>query len=165
MSLAPAPTATTIPETDTSAMRLWHFTCADHGLAGIEAAGGVIEPNVHPLLPELGAVIWLTEDEALADPEAIGFIPGEQPWRVTNDRWLRCDRTAVRYEVPTAGAMWWPFVRGRCDARVVRDLEHHGKPHTWWVLFAPVTVDRPIGRTIEGAVAVEATERRVGVAR
>jgi len=143
-------------------MDLWHFTCADHGLVGIETAGGVIEPNVQPLLPELGPVIGATEDAELADPGAIGFKAGEQPWRVTGDRWLRCDRTAVRYELPTAGAMWWPFVRGRCDPSVVADLEHHGKPHTWWVLFSPVIVGRPTGRTAAGRTAIEATPRHQG---
>lgn len=142
-------------------MKLWHYTCADHGLVGIEAAGGVLQPNAHPLLPELGAVVWATEDETLADPAAVGFAPGALPWTLAK-RLLHCDRTAVRYEVPTAKATWWPFVRGRCEPAVVADLESYGKPHEWWVVFGPVAVARPVGRTAAGQAAVDRIARMDG---
>jgi hypothetical protein len=43
---------------------LWHYTCADHGAPGIDRTGE-LRPNRHPLLPELGPVVWLTD---LTDP-------------------------------------------------------------------------------------------------
>jgi len=141
-------------------MELWHYTCPDHGLVGIQAAGGLLRPNRHPLLPELGAVVWATEDGELDDPRAIGFTAGETAWNVL-DRWtLSCDRSAIRYQVPTHRAVWWPLVRRRCDPMVVADLESYGRPDTWWVLReAVVALGPPWGRTGPGRAAVEATSR------
>lgn len=112
---------------------LYHFTCRDHGAPAIDAAGHLV-PRRHPLLPGLGPLVWLTD---LPDPprDALGL---------TSDV-LSCDRMAVRYEASTdiiPDLTWWPFLRDRGDAEVVRDLESYGSPLHWWVARGNVPIRR-----------------------
>lgn len=104
---------------------LYHFTCGDHGVPGIEVDGH-LRPNEHPLLRNLGPVVWLTDLAEPTKPDAIGLT----------SRYLQCDRMAVRYVVyrdDVPGLVWWPFVRQGCDPGVVADLERYGWPTRWWL--------------------------------
>lgn len=101
---------------------LYHFTCRDHSQPVIDEVG-YLQPKLHPLLPELGPVLWLT-DTAEPERDAVGLTS------------RTCDRMQVRYVVPAdtvPGLAWWPILRGQCDPRVVRDLESYGQPLHWWV--------------------------------
>jgi hypothetical protein len=117
-------TTVTIPKV------LYHFTCL-HSVPGITRTGR-LRPWAHPLLPELGPVIWLTDLAAVDRPEVVGLD------RVT----LECDRTEFRFSVAadSPGVSWWPFVRDRCQPSVVADLEHLGWPSRWWVGTEPITI-------------------------
>lgn len=111
---------------------LYHYTCA-HSVPGILRAGMVLRPHEHPLLPELGPVVWLTDLAPLARPRAVGLGPGR----------LACDRTEFRFDATAtdiAGLSWWPRVRDRCQPRVVAQLEAFGWPERWWIATEPVTV-------------------------
>jgi hypothetical protein len=111
---------------------LYHYTCL-HSVPGILRAGMVLRPHVHPLLPELGPVVWLTDLAPLVEPRVIGIDP-ESPL---------CDRTEFRFDAMAtdiAGLVWWPRARGRCQPGVVADLEQFGWPERWWIAREPVTV-------------------------
>lgn len=110
---------------------LYHYTCVDHGQPGIEH-DQKLRPNPHPLLPELGPVVWLTDLAELLNVETVGLT----------SQFTKCDRTAVRYEVRrnANGVVWWPFVRGMCNKSVVADLERDGQPTHWWVCTRPIAV-------------------------
>jgi len=113
---------------------LYHYTCRD-AMAGI-ARDRRIVPHVHPWLPELGKVIWLTDVEgfALTTPEQIGLTSNV----------LRCDRTEFRYAINTAmidGLRWWPRARRRCDPLLVSALERHARPSRWWVTSTAIPDD------------------------
>lgn len=109
---------------------LYHFTCA-HGHAGVER-DGFLAPHAHVLLPELGPLVWLTED-----PEPDRLAVGLSSTIIT------CDRMAHRYDVApetVPDLTWWPFVRDRCAPAVVADLERYGRPSTWWLARSPVLI-------------------------
>lgn len=111
---------------------LYHYTCC-HSVPGILRAGMVLYPHEHPLLPELGPVVWLTDLEALTNVRAVGLT----------SETIGCDRTEFRFAATAtdiAGLSWWPRVRGRCRPRVVDDLEAFGWPERWWIATEPVTV-------------------------
>ena len=113
-------------------MSLYHFTCVDHGHPAIQASG-VLRPNLHRLLPELGPIVWLTD---LAEPtrDAVGLTSVH----------LSCDRLAVRYELrqgAVADLQWWPFVRERCAPNVVADLQRFGLSSHWWITGKPVPLE------------------------
>lgn len=106
---------------------LWHFTC-DHGHDGLGKAG-TLRPNRHPLAPDLGPVVWLTDDP---DPErdAVGL---------TSSVFLTCDRLQFRYRVLGASrCMPWSAVRRLVSSSVLHDLESFGKPETWWISRKPL---------------------------
>jgi hypothetical protein len=111
---------------------LYHFTC-HHGMAGIERAKRLI-PHEHPLLPELGPVVWLSDiSEGAFAPYALGLTSNT----------LDCDRTEFRYAVPTEDVkpLWhWPEVRRRCERDAARDLEVGGWPRHWWLSPNPIRV-------------------------
>lgn len=112
-------------------MRLYHFTCRDHGEPGIRR-DGFLRPNPHPLLPNLGPVVWLTDLE-VPDRFALGLTR----------TFIRCDRTEIRYSLYTdalEGLSWWPFVRQGCPPAAVADLERNGRPLHWWVCREPAKV-------------------------
>lgn len=116
---------------------LYHFTCSDHGMPGIER-DGYLRPNPHPLLPELGPLVWLTDLSGFDDPVVTGLTSGT---------FVTCDRTEIRYPVFKAeidDLHWWPFIRSRCRDRVVlADLERYGWPTYWWVARCRVPVRAP----------------------
>ena len=108
---------------------LWHFTCT-HGYRGI-GARGVLQPRRHPLMPRLGAVVWLT-DQSMPDRDAVGL---------TSEVYLTCDRMQYRYRaLDTSRARPWHELRDRAPDAVVADLERYGDPGSWWLARAPVPV-------------------------
>jgi hypothetical protein len=114
-----------------SDLRLFHFTCADHGRAGIDR-DRLLRPNQHPWLDE--PVVWLT-DLDIAHVEALGLA----------SHTLGCDRTAWRYEVAPAAiddAMPWMDYRRRLTPALRRAFEESdgAMPRHWWVS----SVDLPI---------------------
>ena len=112
-------------------MRLYHYTCRCHGLAGI-APAGLITPRLQPLLP--GAVlIWLT-----TQPAASAWDLGLASQIVT------CDRSTVRLTAAAAreDVEHWPSWAARHDipAALTEILEFGGRPQTWYVCETPVAV-------------------------
>ena len=103
---------------------LYHFTCLDHGLAGIESAGE-LRPNEHPMIGF--RLIWLTSDP---DPvrDAVGLT----------STFLTCDRTAARCTVTdTAHCLKW---HGSNYRRLVHPANlaaledpRWTRPDTWWI--------------------------------
>lgn len=104
---------------------LYHFTC-NHGFEGIRKTN-VLLPNAHPLMLNLGAILWLTD---LSEPtkEAVGL---------TNS-WTTCDRLAYRYIVRCKAAAHWSKVRQRAPKDIVETLESYGQPEHWWIVRRPV---------------------------
>jgi hypothetical protein len=112
---------------------LYHYTCAEHGAVGIER-DGIIKPNRHPWLRDLGPLVWLTDlDHAYAAP--LGLT-----------RYLvSCDRTAIRYPVfssDIADLVFWPHLSGvaRDRAAVARLEAPPAWPSRWWVARCVVPV-------------------------
>lgn len=108
-------------------LNLYHFTC-DHGHAGI-ARTGILLPNIHPFMRNLGALLWLTD---LAEP------PSRESVGLTSS-WTSCDRLAYRYSVRTRAAVHWFDIRGRAPKDVVETLESFGQPEHWWIARRPLT--------------------------
>lgn len=104
---------------------LWHFTC-DHGYAAI-GKRGLLRPNRHPLMPELGAVVWLTCD-AMPDRDDVGLTSAS----------LSCDRMAYRYRAKALEAVQWASVADLVRPAVRADLERFAEPAMWWVSITPV---------------------------
>jgi hypothetical protein len=107
---------------------LWHFTC-DHRAPGILAVGALV-PMRHFWLPEMAAVVWLTDQ---ADPrrDDVGLTM----------RLVQCDRMAHRFRVIDASTcVPWRSVRHLGLRRLVDELEAFGDPATWWVSTLPVPV-------------------------
>jgi hypothetical protein len=104
---------------------LWHFTC-DHAHAAI-GNRGLLRPNAHPLIPELGPVIWLTSDPS-PTRDAVGL----------SSTYITCDRMAYRYRAVDPEVVPWADARRNVDPRVVTVLESHGDPGTWWLASASV---------------------------
>ena len=108
--------------------RLWHFTC-DHGNRGLGLSGR-LRPLKHPMMPELPAAVWLTDDPS-PSREDVGL----------SSKFLSCDRILFRYKVIRARrVMPWSEVRGRVSVDVVTDLESFSRPASWWLSFGPVKV-------------------------
>ena len=109
-------------------VRLYHYTCADHGKPGIDR-DGLIWPSFHWRLGE--RLAWFTD---LAEPDALAL-------GLTSVT-LPCDRTRVRYEVaaPESCVPWWQFARD-LPREVREDMEcAPGLPRHWWVSREPVPV-------------------------
>lgn len=125
---------------------LYHYTCAQHGEAGIRRNGKVL-PHYQPLLGY--PLLWLTDLDT-PDMWALGL---------TNYS-LCCNRTEVRVSVAphddsgnTLVAPWWHFARDHVD-RFVRDLlEDKGLPLRWWVSLAPVKATGMIATSVLSAHA------------
>lgn len=108
-------------------LRLYHYTCAEHGRPGIEAAKHV-RPFPQPLLRK--NLSWFTDME-LPDRQALGLTQAT----------LCCNRTEYRVTVNTTGSgivPWWHWQHGKVQ-RVIREvLELDGLPMHWWVSELPV---------------------------
>jgi hypothetical protein len=114
-------------------MRLYHYTCLDHGDPGIQR-DGFLRPNYHPLIR--ARLLWLTEME---QPHELGL-------GLTSHS-LSCERWRVRYEVNTSHAeRYLRWVQRRQLPRGVRDdLEHYGMPRSWWIATTAIpVVDRVV---------------------
>jgi len=105
---------------------LWHFTC-EHGAAGI-GRRGTLKPHAAPHMPELGAIVWLTDNSSPTSRYDLGLT----------SRLLRCDRMAYRYRVSAPDAIPWAGVSHRLPVQLCADLESLADPSTWWVSFVPV---------------------------
>lgn len=105
---------------------LYHFTC-DHGRVGI-ARTGVLLPNVHPFMPYLGPLLWLTDFAEPPTRESVGLT----------SNWTSCDRLAYRYIVRCKAAVPWFRIRTRVKGDVVATLESFGQPEHWWVVRRPL---------------------------
>lgn len=105
-------------------MRLYHFTCLDHGYKGIQRSRE-IRPNPagNPMLPSWPPVIWLTD------------LPAPSKWDVglTSER-LTCDRLEIRYTVDVEALSFAEARRRwRIDLSTFIDLTSYGNPTHWWV--------------------------------
>jgi hypothetical protein len=106
---------------------LYHFTCG-HGYSGIEESHR-LRPNLHPFMPSLGPLLWLTDLAMPETPESVGL----------QSTWITCNRMTYRYIVRTGAARHWFEVRGRAPKDVVVSLEAYGQPNHWWVARRPLT--------------------------
>lgn len=109
-------------------MRLYHYTCKDHGQPGIDRTG-LLKPNPQLFLA-LPPVVWLTDLPTADDAMGLGLT----------STYLKCDRTAVRYVVETEKAVWWPTVAKGLPDDVVGDLERYGCPEHWYLAFVDLEV-------------------------
>lgn len=108
-------------------MKLFHFTCADHGEPGIRRER-TVRPNWHPFFS--AQIAWFTDDPA-PDPDAVGLTSNMQ----------HCDRMAYRVTVPDhADIVPWRLstLRATIPLGAVRDLERYGDPDHWFVSVYPV---------------------------
>ena len=113
--------------------RLYHFTC-DHGHDGL-GTNGTLQPQPHPLLPQLSALTWMT-----TDPN-----PTRDDCGLTSTM-LDCDRMEYRYRVTDRRhCIPWARLRQLATSDVLAILESYGKPDTWWVARTPIPVvlDQP----------------------
>lgn len=104
---------------------LYHYTC-EHSAKSI-LAEGELHGNEHPLMPEAGPIIWLTDME-VPDRLALGLT----------SRLLRCDRTAHRFAVRTDRAQHWPVAARRPELAAARRLLEFApgvRPAHWWVVL------------------------------
>lgn len=108
---------------------LWHFTC-EHAAASIDRSG-ILLPNPHPLLPEIGPVVWLTNWRT-AGRDALGLT----------SETLTCDRMEVCYSVIAPLAVPWAWVRDDLDPEAVAALERFSRPETWRLSLVPVSASR-----------------------
>lgn len=112
-------------------MSLYHYTCVDHGRAGI-GDEGLIVPAAHLTdrdLPWMSHLVWLT-DLPVPQREALGLT----------SRFARCDRTAHRYRVTGGDVVaWWRFARA-IPREVREQLEgaEGARPVHWFVSAEPV---------------------------
>jgi hypothetical protein len=109
--------------------RLYHFTCLDHGLPGIERDQALMPQRQH-ILPG-HRLIWLTDLELPPDPHLLGLgkaLPDS------------CDRMAVRFTVETRFALPWRDYAAvqRIDPRKVFEVEVYRSPEHMWVCPAPI---------------------------
>jgi len=123
-------------------VKLYHFTCEDHGLPGIQRDGALV-PQPQHLLDGI-RLLWLTDLALPRDPDLLGLskaLPGS------------CDRLAARFTVQTRLAVpWRDFVAlHRLDPDAVACLERYRTPEHWWVCGVPLrryVLDRPVIRRL-----------------
>lgn len=118
-------------------MRLFHYTCDDHGLPGIQATGR-LQPMPYknsaaramklPEPPVKLQVLWLTDVVDPGDGQPIGL----------RGLYTDCNRLAARFIVRTDDAVRWTDWAEARDIttdnywRWALELGH--KPERWWVL-------------------------------
>jgi hypothetical protein len=108
-------------------LTLYHFTCS-HSKQGIERTGTLI-PNLHPFMPNLGPLIWLTDQPEPPSRESVGLTS-----KITS-----CDRMQYRYTVRSSASVSWAEIRGKAPAEVVASLESFGQPEHWYVARRTLT--------------------------
>lgn len=110
-------------------MTFFHYTCA-HSVAGIRN-DGLLRPNVHPLFPEVGGLVWLT-DLDVPDTYALGLT----------SLFLQCDRTEYRVVVDPADTVRWPVFARRIPRTARWELESApgALPMHWWLAAVEVPV-------------------------
>lgn len=124
---------------------LYHYTCTEHGEAGIRKRREVL-PRMQPMLGY--PLLWLTDLDT-PDRWALG-LTSSTPC---------CDRTEVRVSVASHGnnggttvVPWWFYARNMVD-RYVRDLyEDTGLPLHWWVSLEPVAATAMIATSVLAAM-------------
>lgn len=112
-------------------MILWHYTCA-HAAPKIEAAG-MLYGSAHRMMPQLGAIVWLTDLDVGARAQ-LGLPPIQDG----------CDRVAYRVQVelesPLRWARWarrnlpraqWSAVEMNCPGSLIAQ---------WWLSLDPVPI-------------------------
>ena len=108
-------------------LRLWHFTCADHGRKGI-GKRGMLLPNWHAFLG--ASLLWLTTEK---HPDRFASGLGQSV--------AKCDRMAYRYSITdTRDCEPWlaSKARSKAPAEAVEALESYGDPEHWWIATVPV---------------------------
>lgn len=110
-------------------MRLYHYTCSDHGKPGIER-DKVVRPgaDLGVDLPQ-SKFAWFT-DLDVPHREALGLT----------DRIAKCDRTAHCYVVDSPKVMAWMTVRRALPRYFVDALESTpgAMPRHWFVSAEPI---------------------------
>lgn len=113
-------------------MRLYHFTCLDHGATSIER-DGLIRPGSHLGidLPQ-SMFAWFTDLDA-TPREALGLT----------SQVAKCDRMARRYTVKPDRIFPWMLIRKTLPWHFVEALEstEGAMPRHWFVSAEPVEVD------------------------
>lgn len=115
-------------------MRVYHFTCADHGADPIRREGLRVGRMLYILggvaFPWSDAFSWATTD---ADPAA-------QTWATRN--LVTCDRTTVRFtlDVPSAWVIPWSVFRQAWpgDHHGLREFEGNHNTIHWRLVRLPV---------------------------
>lgn len=113
-------------------IQLFHYTCVDHGLVGIEADGWVTKPNPQQMLNGM-PLTWFTP-LMKPDAKALGLTA----------LMLRCDRTAVRLRALEGEYIFrWNDVRHVMPQENARRLEgaRGTRPGLWWIATEPVKVE------------------------
>lgn len=113
---------------------LWHFTCADHGYANLGERGFLL-PRAHPLMPELGSVVWLTSDP-YPDRDDVGLT----------SNLTSCDRLAYRYRIDSVSrCLPWLAIRSKVNREWRDNAERYGAPETWFISREKIaaTLDQP----------------------
>lgn len=110
-------------------MRLYHYTCSHAALHIIKQRW--LQANPHPLMPEVGPLIHLTDLDA-PDRHGLGLTSYT----------LRCDRTEWRVTAVTSEAIHWPVFARTIPRHVREELESApgALPMHWYVArgFVPV---------------------------
>lgn len=108
-------------------LRLYHYTCGDHGRAGIEATK-VVRPFPQPLLR--ANLAWFTDMET----------PCRWSLGLTKAT-LCCDRTEFRVSVNTKDTEilpWWHWCHNVVPGVIREMYELDGLHLHWWVSEKPV---------------------------
>lgn len=106
--------------------RLYHYTCA-HAAEHIRRERW-LQGNVHPLMPEAGPLIHLTDLDT----------PMRSALGLTSNI-LLCDRTEYRVTVSTSEAVHWPVFARTIPRHVRHELEDApgAMPMHWYVVQGP----------------------------
>lgn len=115
----------------TATRSLYHYTCRDHGVAGIGKRDGWIATNPQPMLEDHHAV-WLTDLED-PDPVRLGLTSVH----------LSCDRTAARYAVADLETVlpwreWAEQLHIDRSLRSALELGHKDGARHWFVSSSPI---------------------------
>lgn len=117
-------------------MKLYHFTCADHGAQRI-LEDGEIRPRLHPVLCDTFA--WFTPF-AGATARQLGLTRGR----------LSCNRMEHRFQVDVdpATALAWTSIRDQFGQWEVELLESAkgARPDIWYITRVPVPLPHHSGK-------------------